>query len=584
MGEAKLVSLTIDNVTTHVPRGLTVLEAAKIVNVDIPTLCYLKGINEIGACRVCMVEVGDSATLKAACVLPVEEGMVVKTNTQRIRRSRREVLKLILASHNRECITCIRSRSCELQRMAEDLGVEEVNYPNRKTLREIDDRSDAIVRDNSKCILCGRCVNVCRDVQEVGVLDFTQRGIDTHVTTPFDMGLEDTPCISCGQCVAACPVGALKEKEELERVWQALEDPQKHVVVQTAPSIRAALGEEFGLPIGTRVTGKMVAALKRLGFAKVFDTNFAADLTVLIEGQELLSRLQGNGPLPMITSCSPGWVSFCEFNFPEMLPHLSSCKSPQSILGALVKSEYAQKNGIDPKDVFMVSIMPCTAKKSEAKRPELAVNGIPDVDAVLTTRELAKMIKQASLNFLKLPEEDFDADLGEFSGTGVIAGATGGIMEATLRSTAAALGEDSISELEFQSVRGVGGIKEAVVQLAGRRVSIAVAHGTGNAAKLMNMIKNGEKEYQFVEMMGCSGGCVAGGGQPHVSAHVKMEQDIRVERAKAIYQEFSIKNTENQDNPLARKIMDNSPASAKLERLCHTHYHGREKYRLGSGE
>ena len=583
MAEVNLVSLTIDNVNTRVPKGFTVLEAAKTVNVDIPTLCYLKGINEIGACRVCMVEVGESATLKAACVTPVEEGMVIKTNTQRIRSSRREVLKLTLASHNRECTTCIRSRSCELQTMAEDLGVEEINYPNRKTLREIDDRSDAIVRDNSKCILCGRCVNVCRDVQGVGVLDFTQRGIDTHVTTPFNLGLEDTPCISCGQCVTACPVGALKEKEEMERVWQALEDPNKHVVVQAAPAIRAALGEEFGLPMGTLVTGKMVSALKRLGFGKVFDTNFGADLTVLLEGQELLSRLQGNGPLPMITSCSPGWVNFCEFYYPEMLPHISSCKSPQSIVGALVKSEYAQKNNIDPKNIFTVSIMPCTAKKVEVKRAELAVDGNPDVDAVLTTRELAKMIKQAGLSFLKLPEEEFDADLGDFVGIGVIAGTTGGIMEATLRFTAAALGEDSISELEFHSVRGVDGIKETVVQMAGRQIAIAVAHGTGNAAKLMTMIKNGEKNYHFVEIMGCSGGCVAGGGQPHVSAHVRMKQDIRVERAKALYQEFAVKNAKRQDNPLVNRIMD--PAIiARLEHLCHTHYHARKKFSLRSEE
>lgn len=582
MTYAEKVTLIIDNVQTEVPKGFTILEAAKTIGIDIPTLCYLKEINEVGACRVCLVEVKGFKSLQTACVLPVQEGMVVKTNTEKLRKTRSEVLELALASHNRDCLICNRNTNCELQTLVEELDIKDITFENRMTESEIDDKSDAIVRDKSKCILCGRCVSMCKEVQNVGILDFTNRGIETQVTTAFDKDLNSTPCIFCGQCVGACPVGALMEKEYTEKVWQAIEDPSTHVVVQTAPAVRAALGEEFGLPIGTRVTGKMVSALKRLGFDKVFDTNFAADLTIMEEGYEFLNRLETNGTLPMITSCSPGWVRYCEFNDPDFLENLSTCKSPHQMMGAIVKSYYAKKENIDPKKIFVVSIMPCTAKKSEANREELQVNGLKDVDAVLTTRELAKMIKQARVNFLKLEEKDFDLDLGEYTGAGVIFGSTGGVMEAALRTLTAVVGTDETQQLEFKDIRGVEGIKEAEVNVGNKKVKVAIAHGTGNAEKLLEMIRSGEKDYHFIEIMGCSGGCVTGGGQPYVNAQEKMEKDIRVLRAQALYDEDEAKlYRRSHENPVVKELYKEflgEPNSHKAHELLHTNYKVREKY------
>lgn len=577
------VTLTIDNIKVEVPKDYTILEAAKSIGVDIPTLCFLKDINEVGACRVCLVEVEGAKSLQASCVHPVTNGMVVRTNTEKLRDARKSTVELILSNHNRECLTCFRNKNCELQSLAEELNVSEIPFEGEKIATVVDDKSHSIVRDASKCILCGRCVNVCKEQQQVGILDFTNRGYYTEVAPAFGRSMDDTPCIYCGQCIVNCPVGALKEKEDIDRVWEAIENPEVHVVVQTAPAVRAALGEEFGYPIGTRVTGKMVAALKRLGFDKVFDTDFAADLTIMEEGHELLGRIQEGGVLPMITSCSPGWIRFCEFNYPEFIPNLSSCKSPQNMMGAIIKSYYAEKQNIDPKKIFVVSVMPCTSKKTEAARPELEVEGIRDVDAVLTTRELAKMIKEARINFAKLEDAEYDPTLGMYTGAGVIFGATGGVMEAALRTVADVLEEKDLKDIEYTVVRGVDeGIKEAEVVLGGNTIRVAVAHGTAMAKELLDMVKAGEKDYHFIEIMGCSGGCVTGGGQPHVPARVKMDVDIRVERAKALYEEDTVRELrKSHENPLIKKLYEEylgKPNSHKAHELLHTTYAAKEKY------
>ncbi|MCT4564593.1 MAG: NADH-dependent [FeFe] hydrogenase, group A6 [Maledivibacter sp.] len=577
------VTLTINGRQIEVPSTYTVLEAAKEAGIDIPTLCYLKDINEVGACRVCLVEVEGARSLQASCVLPVRDGMVVKTNTKHVRETVKTTVELILANHNRECLTCFRNRNCELQTLAEELGIQEVPFEGEKRVSTVDDLSHSIVRDASKCILCGRCVNVCRKVQEIGVLDFTNRGFKTEVAPAFDKSMADSPCIYCGQCIVACPVAALREKSDIERIWDAIEDPDTHVLVQTAPAVRAALGEEFGLPIGTRVTGKMAASLRRLGFNKVFDTNFAADLTIMEEGHELLDRIQNGGTLPMITSCSPGWIRYCEFYYPEFLDNLSSCKSPHQMMGAVLKSYYAEMNNIDPKKIFVVSIMPCTSKKTESAREEMEVNGLRDVDAVLTTRELGKMIKQARIKFLELPDEKFDEVFGEYTGAGVIFGATGGVMEAALRTVADVLTGEDLEDIEYNVVRGVEeGIKEAELEIAGNKIRIAVAHGTAMASKILDMVKAGEKDYHFIEIMGCSGGCVTGGGQPQVPAKVLMDVDVRVERAKALYEEDTImEERKSHKNPMIQKLYNEylgKPNSHKAHDLLHTHYHRREIY------
>ena len=576
------ITLTIDGVKVEVPAGTTVLEAAKKAGINIPTLCYLKDVNAIGACRMCVVEAGGRA-LQAACVLPATDGMVVKTNTPKIREYRKTLLELVLSAHEKKCLTCVRSQNCELQKLCLDLGVENGDrFAGSQNNYAIDDVSPSIVRDNNKCILCRRCVATCANIQNVGVIGAVNRGFSTSIESPWNLKLNDMACINCGQCITACPVGALYEKDETKKVWNLIADETKHVVVQPAPAVRAALGEEFGMPIGTCVTGKMAAALRRLGFDKIFDTDFAADLTIMEEGTELIGRIQNNGVLPMITSCSPGWIKFCETYYPEFIPNLSSCKSPHEMMGAVVKSYYAQKAGIDPKDIAVVSVMPCTAKKFEADRDELAGAGYPDVDAVITTRELAKMIKEAGIDFVNLPDEDFDDMLGESTGAGVIFGATGGVMEAALRTAYEVITGKELENVDFTAVRGIEGIKEATIKVGDLDVSVAVAHGTGNASKLLDMIKSGEKNYTFIEVMGCPGGCVTGGGQPIVSAQDKMTCDPKVLRAKALYGEDAGKaKRKSHENKEVQKLYDEflgKPNSHKAHELLHTHYVKREKY------
>lgn len=578
----QLVSLTIDGVKVEVPAGTTVLEAAKKAHVKIPTLCYLKGLNEIGACRICVVDNG-TRSLQAACVLPVAPNMVVKTNTPAVREARKVNLELILSTHDKKCLTCVRNQNCELQTLCRELGVEDGSrFEGKRVAYDVDDFSPSIVRDNNKCVLCRRCVAACSKNQNVGVIGAVKRGFETAIEPAWDMKLGEMACINCGQCIAACPVGALREKDETDLVWKLLNNPKKHVVVQPAPAVRAALGEEFGMEIGTGVTGKMVSALRRLGFAKVFDTDFAADLTIMEEATELLGRLGNGGVLPMITSCSPGWIKYCEHYYPDFIPNLSSCKSPHEMMGAVVKTYYAKKAGIDAGDIAVVSVMPCTAKKFEADRPELCASGYPDVDAVITTRELARMIKEAGIDFTSLPDEDFDDILGESTGAAVIFGATGGVMEAALRTAYETVTGKELPKVEFEQVRGLDGVKEATIQVGDIPLSVAVAHGTANAAKVLESVRSGEKKYHFIEVMGCPGGCVTGGGQPIVSAQKRMDVNPGALRAAALYGEDKDKPVrKSHENKSIQKLYEEfleKPNSHKAHELLHTHYEARPKY------
>ena len=576
-----MVNLKINGQSVSVPKNYTVLEAARSIGIEIPTLCYLKDVSQTGSCRMCIVEIKGARNLQAACVYPVSEGLEVFTNTQKVREARKITLELLLSNHERKCLTCVRNRNCELQKLSEDLGVEDISYEGARDEHEIDDLSPSIVRDNNKCVLCRRCVSACKTVQTVAVIDATERGFKTTIATPFNKSLADVPCVNCGQCIVACPVGALKEKDSTKEVWDAIADEDKYVVVQTAPAVRAALGEEFGFEIGTPVTGKMAAALRRMGFDKVFDTDTGADFTIIEEGTEFINRLQNGGKLPLITSCSPGWVKFCEHNFPDFLDNLSSCKSPHEMFGALIKTYYAEKENIDPEKIFVVSVMPCVAKKFEAKRPELA-NKFADVDAVITTRELAKMIKQSGILFKDLPDELFDNPFEEASGAGVIFGVTGGVMEAALRTVVEKLEGKALDNIDFEAVRGTDGIKEATLNVAGTDVKIAVVSGLGNARKLLNDIRDGKANYHFIEIMACPGGCVTGGGQPIVNSSVRMDIDLKAERAKALYAEDkSMKIRKSHENPDIIRVYKEFLGEAgghKAHELLHTHYTERSKF------
>ena len=579
----KMLNIKINGMECTVPYGTTILEAARGLGIEIPTLCYLKEINEIGACRFCVVEVAGARSLVAACVFPIErDGTEIFTNSERVRKARKTTLQLILSTHERKCLSCVRSGNCELQKLCKEYGVDdEGRFDGDKPVYELDYSAAHMVRDNNKCILCRRCVAAC-DAQGISVIGANARGIDTHIGSAFELPLGSTSCISCGQCIVNCPVGAIYEKDDTAKVFEAINDPTKHVVVQTAPAIRATLGECFGMPIGTDVTGKMFAALRRLGFDKVFDTNFAADLTIMEEATELLDRIKNGGVLPMITSCSPGWIKYCEHYYPTELDHLSTCKSPMQMQGAITKTYYAEKMGIDPKDIVSVAIMPCTAKKFECGRDDEAASGYADIDYALTTRELGRMIESAGINFNLLPEEGCDSPLGQGTGAAVIFGTTGGVMEAALRTAAEVITGKELDNPEFTDVRGMEGVKEASYDLDGTVVKVAIASGTKNAKVLMDKVKDGTADYTFIEIMGCPGGCINGGGQPVQSATVRNFTDLKGLRAAALYENDKNrphrKSHENEDVKAVYAEFLGEPNSHKAHELLHTTYVARPMF------
>jgi len=584
MAELPKVHLTIDNKEVEVQKGTTILQAARQANIDIPTLCYLKEINAIGDCRMCITEVEGRKGFATSCIQQVEEGMVVHTHSPAVIEARKMILDLILSNHHRDCLTCTRNGNCELQALAVKFNVQSVRYEGAKNEHKIDDSSPSIVRDFNKCILCRRCVSACKKVQKVGAIDAVNRGFTSCISTVGDHSLNDVNCTFCGQCIQACPTGALHEKDSTEVVWEKLRDPESYVIVQTAPAVRVALGEEFGMPIGTNVTGKMVAALQRLGFDKVFDTNTGADFTIMEEGTEFIKRLQVNDHLPMITSCSPGWVRYIEMNYPENLQHLSSCKSPHEMFGALLKTYYASKQKINPEKIFVVSVMPCIAKKFERQREEMKDNGLYDVDAVLTTRELARMIKQANIEFVELEDEVFDDPMGEATGAAAIFGVTGGVAEAALRSVSEIVTGKPLEKIEFEEVRGQKGIKRATIKIGDQEVKAVVASGLGNAKTIMEEIKSGKADYQFVEIMACPGGCIMGGGQPIKSSKIRETVNVAQKRSEAMYsidERSAIRLSHK--NPVLQKIYKEflgEPGGHLAHELLHTHYEKREKYRI----
>ena len=579
----EMVNIKINNMPLSVPKGISILEAARMAGIEIPTLCYLKKINEIGACRICMVEVKGARSLVTACVYPVNEGMEIFTNTERVRKSRKMTLELILSTHDRKCLSCVRSGTCELQQLCKEFGVDdEGRFDGANPVHEYDDSAIHMIRDNGKCILCRRCVAACQ-AQHISVIGANARGFDTHIGSAFERPLDSVACVSCGQCIVNCPTGAIYEKDDTAKVLEAINDPEKFVVVHTAPSIRVTLGECFGMHIGTNVQGKMVAALRRLGFDKVFDTDFGADLTIVEEANEFLGRVQNGGVLPMITSCSPGWIKYCEHYYPDMLDHLSTCKSPQQMSGAIIKTWYAEKMGIDPKDIVVVGIMPCTAKKFETKRDDQAASGYPDVDYSLTTRELGRMIESAGIYFKHLPDEEFDNPLGDSTGAAVIFGATGGVMEAALRTAVEKLSGEELKSLDFTEVRGTDGIKEASYTVNGMEVKVCVVSGLANANTIMEKVKNGTADYHFIEIMGCPGGCVNGGGQPIQHAVVRNFVDLKARRAAALYEaDKDMPMRKSHESEAVKRIYDEflgEPGSHKAHEVLHTSYVARPKYK-----
>ena len=579
-----MVSLTIDNQKIQVKEGTTILEAAKQAGIDIPTLCFLKDINEVGDCRMCIVEVEGRKGFATSCIQKVEEGMIVHTHTPNVLEARHVILDLIISNHAKDCLTCTRSGNCELQTLAVKFNVLNVEFPGEMTKHKIDDLSPSIVRDFNKCILCRRCVAACKNVQGIGAIDCINRGFESCISTVGDKSLNDVNCTNCGQCIQACPTGALHEKETIKDVWVKLKDPDTYVIAQTAPAVRVALGEEFGMPIGTNVTGKMVTSLKRLGFDKVFDTNTGADLTIMEEAHEFIERFKSNENLPMITSCSPGWIKYIEMNYPELLSHLSTCKSPHEMFGAILKTYYSKKMGIDANKIYVVSIMPCIAKKFESKRPEMKNEELWNVDNVITTRELSRMIKQANIEFENLEENQFDDPMGEATGAGAIFGTTGGVMEAALRTAQDTLTGKDLPQIDFEEVRGGEGIKKAIVNIGGKDIKVVATSGLKNAQIILEEIKSGKADYQFVEIMACPGGCIMGGGQPIKSSKIRREIDVRALRANALYK-IDEKSTirKSHENPVIKKLYEEflqEPGSNIAHELLHTQYHERKKYNL----
>ena len=574
-----MVTVKINGRSYDVPAGSKIIDAARIAKIDIPTLCYLKDINEIGACRLCLVEVKGARGLMAACVTEVADGMEIYTNTPKVMASRKTNLELILSTHKKECLSCIRSGSCELQKLCRDLGVENENrFAGKNIMHAKDESTSFLVRDNDKCILCRRCVAACKKMQGIGVIEALNRGFDTVIGTAFENPLAASSCISCGQCIVACPVGALYEKDDTQPIWEALSDPTKHVAVCTAPSIRATLGECFGIEPGVDTEGKMVAALKRLGFDGVYDMNLTADLTIMEEATEFLGRMKEGKNLPLITSCSPGWIKYCEHYFPEFTDNLSSCKSPQQMFGAMYKTYYARKRGLDPADIVFVSVIPCTAKKFEVRRPgqSAAGDGLYDVDYAITTRELGRMIEKAGINYKALDDEAFDKPFDIGSGAGAIFGATGGVMEAALRTAAEVILGTKLEKLEFNDVRGTAPIKTATYKLGDVEVRVAVASGTANAKELLNKVKSGELKVDFIEIMACPGGCINGGGQPVQSAATKAAINLKEKRSSILYNADSkMELRKSHENLAVKKLYDEyleAPGSHIAHEILHTHY------------